>query len=221
MLIDAGTAADAPVIVEALTEQGVDQLSFLVLSNATAEFVEGALRIADHIPIERVILSTFHSENVFLGEQLNALMAKGVKITFQSYSKLYRFGDLNFTIYPPLEKNYRNANNYSLCVLLQHGDVRMFFAGSAHKQRTEELLRFNFPNVTLYKIADHGHANNLTRDLLEVLQPEYSVVTGALADSDISKTIAGQGGCLLYTANGDLHFSSNRKLLKYLTDQQH
>lgn len=212
VLIDSGTEADAEHILEVLKNCGVGKLDYLILSHSDSDHIGGARKIAEKVAIGCVVESGYEEE-AKLGE-LNAFFdAQGISVFYPIHSQKISVGGMRLVVYPPLEKHYKDTNNYSLAVLVQHKNVNMFFAGDALRKRSEELLLNSWPHMNLYKVAHHGRANAASGGLFDALAPEYAVITAEAADREILDAAKRNQTTVVYTAEGDHIFVSDGKTL--------
>ena len=127
---------------------------------------------------------------------------------------------MNLIVYPPLEKNYNKTNNYSLAVLINHGEVNMLFAGDAEEKRSEELLKIHWPELSLFKVPHHGRANPLSQKLFETLKPIYAVVTAAQADEVIVEECMKYHTDLYFSSPDTLEFQSDGRTLRLMSEEK-
>ena len=217
VLIDAGGEGDGAYIADILTDLGVQEIAFLFLTSPGITCFGGVSDIADRLPIRQIIsfrTSVYHAAH----SQLQAdMQRRGIPFIIPILSRQYTIGNMRFTVFPPSRHFYQNQDNHSLAVLVRHGDVRMFFAGTAAAGRTEEIIGYNLSPVNLYKIANHGRLNRASVELLEQLNPNWSIVANYLADTAIVNA-ALAGGEILYMPEGPFIFVSNGNELK-LTEE--
>ncbi|MCM1121984.1 MAG: MBL fold metallo-hydrolase [Eubacterium sp.] len=213
VMIDTGEAQDGEHIIQELQEAGIENLDALILTHPDKDHIGGALAILKEIPVEKVFHPYYDGEE----EELTAVetYCKERKITVYYPNRVWEIntGYVKLWIYPPHEKHYKKDNNYSLAVLAQHGEVKMFFAGDAQRKRSEELMTMNLPEVALYKVAHHGRANSVSSKLFETLNPEFAVVTSDSADKEILESSEKCGSRLLFSREADLLFLSDGKQL--------
>ena len=209
VLIDAGTEQDGDRILEALEEHGVKSLEYMILSHPDQDHIGGAMKVLTSVPVGRVIEPYYTKENERLTELNRYCEENGVPVFYPSHTSRLHVGQMQFLIYPPLEKNYKDTNNYSLAVLVRHKKVSMLFAGDALKKRSQELLYTDWPKIDLYKVPHHGRANSMTELLFSALHPVYAVVTSEKADDAVLKAGEKEKSIFLYTARGDCIFESS------------
>lgn len=209
VLIDTGTESDGARILEILKEQGVTSLDFMILSHPDKDHIGGAMHILTSIPVDRVIQPYYTKENEML-EEINSFCERnGISIVYPSHTTRLQTGTMQMLVYPPLEKNYKDTNNYSLSVLIRHGKISMLFTGDALRKRSLELLHTDWTPIDLYKVPHHGRANSMTGELFSALHPAYAVITSDQADDAVMKAAEKEGSKLLYTLQGDCVFESD------------
>ena len=213
VMIDTGEAQDSEHILQELREAEIEKLDALILTHPDKDHIGGALSVLAAIPVEKVIHPYYGGEK----EGWTAVEAyckdKGIQVYYPNHVWKLNTGYVNLLVYPPQEKHYKDDNNYSLAVLAEHGEVKMFFGGDALRKRSEELLTMNLPKVTLYKVAYHGRANSVSDELFETLNPDYAVVTSDSADEEILESSEKCGSRLIFSKEADVVFISDRKQL--------
>ena len=139
VMIDTGEAADAPAILRALEEMGVERIDCMILTHPDKDHIGGASAIVEALPVERVVCPYYAAENKRYEDLMGRLEDKGIGVLVPARDRTLTLGDLQVRIFPPQKSYYEKDNDYSLAVLVRHGEVRMFFAGDAQKERLKEL----------------------------------------------------------------------------------
>lgn len=213
VLIDTGEECDAAQIIEKMKKLGVEKLDCLILSHPDADHIGGAAAILSQIPADCVIQPYCTVGDDRLTKLNTWLDDQRIPVLYPTHTHRLRVGQMQLLVFPPLEKHYNDTNNYSLAVLVQHGQINMLFAGDALGKRSDELLCVDWPPIDLYKVAHHGRANRNTKALFDALHPAYAIVTAKEADQAIHEAAQTWGTLLYYTADGDCTFVSDGKTL--------
>ena len=213
VMIDTGEAQDSEHIIQELQEAGIEKIDMLILTHPDKDHIGGAISVLRDLPVEKVVHPYYDGEE----EELAAVQAyckeQGITVYYPNRVWEINTGYVNLLIYPPHEKHYKKDNNYSLAVLAQHGEVKMFFAGDAQRKRSEELMTMNLPEVALYKVAHHGRSNSASSKLFETLSPDYAVVTSDSADEEILESCEKCGSMIIFSREADVLFISDGKQL--------
>ena len=213
VLIDAGSEEDGEIIADKLIRLGTKEIAFMFLTSPASTHFGGALCIADRIPIRQVIsfrTSVYDPEYQALRADM---LSRGIPFVTPLLSRQHTFGNIRFTVFPPSRHFYQNQNNHSLGILVRHGDVRLFFAGIAATRRTEEIISYHLASVNLYMVGNHGKLNSASVELLEKLDPDFSIVANYIADSAITNA-AIYSGEILFIPEGTFRFISCGRSLK-------
>ena len=216
VIIDTGEEQDGERMLGALEEQGITSVDYLFLTHPDKDHVGGAALLLESLPVYHVVEPLYQGEEKKEGrfDRLEESCGeKGIPVITPTEEWMADTGYLELTVYPPQETFYEKANNYSLAVLVSHGDVHMFFAGDALRIRSEELLELTLPEIDLYKVPHHGRANKATEELFKKVDPEYAVVTAYAAEDEVKQSCAEQGVRLFLTGERDWEFISDGKEL--------
>ena len=148
-------------------------------------------------------------KNRFIRELLARLEEKRIPVETMPRDRLFTYGDLDIRVFPPEKFHYNKSNDYSLAVLVKHGDIHLFYAGDAEKERLGELLKLDLPTIDVYKTAHHGRNSKRGVELIEALKPEYAVVTAQEPENEIREAFKENGTQVYTTVNRDVVFVSD------------
>lgn len=214
MMIDTGEAGDAPNILNFLEEQGIRKLDYLILTHPDKDHIGSAAEIARVLNVHTVIEPYHQKANNEL-EILNTRLAQEkVKTVMPSRVLHYSFDDTQILIYPPLERHYADDNNYSLGVLVRHGDVNLFFPGDAEEKRLTEMLELDLPRTNLLKLSHHGRYHAASAEMLLRVSPQYGIVTSHEASDRLSAICDELGIELMFTVEKTFWFTSDGENLQ-------
>lgn len=86
------------------------------------------------------------------------------------------------------ENETSNENNYSVCVLLTHGDRKFLLTGDLEAEGEEYLVDYNdLPKVNVYKAGHHGSYTAGSLKLLDKIQPEMICVCCCAGSDEYTK----------------------------------
>ena len=160
-------------------------------------------------PVVQVLAPYFEGEKPLYQELLARLEEKRIPVETMPRDRLFTYGDLDIRVFPPEKFHYNKSNDYSLAVLVKHGDIHLFYAGDAEKQRLGELLKLDLPTIDVYKTAHHGRNSKRGVELIEALKPEYAVVTAQEPENEIREAFKENGTQVYTTVNRDVVFVSD------------
>lgn len=215
VMIDTGEEQDAAHILELLDQEGVKQIDCLILTHPDKDHIGGAPMLLETLPVQTVLVPDYGQEK----EHYDALLEQAeelgssVSVLAPARSREYSYGELELRIWPPEEAFYEKDNDYSLAVLVRHGDVKLFFAGDAQKKRMKELQTYRLPEVELYKVSYHGRDLTTGAKLIGSIRPQYAVVTADEPGQEIRQALTAAGAQIFCTRGKDVRFVSDGKSL--------
>lgn len=210
VMVDTGQADDADHILELLGQRGVDKIDCLILTHPDQDHVGGAAQIIQEMPVQEVIVPYFDGEKEVYNTLMNQMQQLRLPVLTLTRDRRFTFGDLEIQLFPPNDLYYEKTNDYSLAALVKHGDVTMFMAGDAEKDRLQELLKLELPTeIDLYKTAHHGRKSTKNAQLIAQLKPTYAVVTAKAAEDEIQAAFDGVGTVVYSTLGRDVSFVSD------------
>ena len=214
VLVDTGEQADGEHIAELLFANGVEQIDSIILTHPDQDHIGGAFYILDHFKVGQIVAPYFGGEKQLYRDLLLKLEEIRVPIQTLSRDRLYTYGDVDVRVFSPEKFYYKESNEYSLAVLVEHGENAFFLAGDAQGERIDELMKVTLPQIDVYKAARHGRDSDKGLMLLEKVCPEYAVVTAAAPERE-TEALLSQLGAEVYITIGQNHtFISNGKFLE-------
>ncbi len=88
------------------------------------------------------------------------------------------------------ENDSSDENNYSVCLMLTHGDRHFLFTGDLEGDGEERLIQNNdLPEVELFKAGHHGSYSATTAALLAVIKPKIVCVTCVCGAVEYTQTL--------------------------------
>lgn len=219
VLIDAGSADDAPALLQKLEDRQVTRLDALVLSYFSPLRMGGAAQVLRSIPTEAVYAPDYDPPADSQGDYrrlLQAIEDAGIPVQLpDEKGDTLTLGDAQLTLERPLQGHYEaTEGDYSLTASLEHGVFSFLFPGDAGEQRLGELMAQLPLSHTVLVLPEQGAVHENTEAFLRAVDPQAAVLTGAKAPSEELLTLLNGMEDLklrdLYcTADGDLTFTSN------------
>lgn len=219
VLIDAGSADDAPALLQKLADRQVTRLDALVLSYFSPLRMGGAAQVLRSIPTEAVYAPDYDPPADSQGDYrrlLQAIEDAGIPVQLpDEKGDTLTLGDAQLTLERPLQGHYEaTEGDYSLAASLEHGVFSFLFPGDAGEQRLGELMAQLPLSHTVLVLPEQGAVHENTEAFLRAVDPQAAVLTGAKAPSEELLTLLDGMEDLklrdLYcTADGDLTFTSN------------
>jgi len=219
MMIDTGEQQDASAILEFLEEQEIRELDYMILTHPDKDHIGSAAEIVHEINVHTAIQPYYQKASDTL-DILNTRLTQGnVKVVIPNRALQYYFDDVRIYVYPPQEKHYVDDNNYSLGVLIKHGDINLFFPGDAEEKRLTEMLELDLPQTALLKLSHHGRYHDASARMLTQLAPMYGIVTSGEVSTRLNAVCEEIGTQLYFTAGYTVRFTSDGKSIQPFPNQ--
>ncbi len=177
MLIDAGDNSHGTAVQLYLRKQGVEKLDYLVLTHTDADHIGGADVVVTKFDVDNIFLSDFEKDNSTYEDLVNAIDYRGMRYSTPSVGEEFTFGDASFTILAP-GREYEDANNGSLALLLRNGENTFVFTGDCEEEAEKDILATGIAiDCDVYKAGHHGSKVSSGQDFLEAMSPTYVVIS--------------------------------------------
>lgn len=178
MLIDGGNNGKGTAVQLYLTKMGIEALDYVIGTHPDADHIGGLDVILYKFPTGKVILPDYEKDTKTYKEVIDVLDEKNYKITLPVPGDTYSLGEATFTIIAPNRKYGDNANDYSVGILLEHGDSRFVLTGDAEEDSEADILKNELDiSADVYKVSHHGSKTATTDAFLEAVNPKYAVIS--------------------------------------------
>lgn len=177
MLIDGGTEDSGTRLRLYLKKQQITRLTYVVATHPDADHIGGLASVLYHVETETVLMTDRQADTAAYDNLMQTLRARGLSKTVPAPGQTYTLGEGSFTILGPLSQA-EDANNDSLALRLQFGEVSFLFCGDAEKEEEGELsLSLRTLHSTVYKVNHHGSATSSSWPFLLRVRPQYAVIS--------------------------------------------
>ncbi len=179
ILIDAGNAADGPMVVSYLQAQGVDDIELLIATHPHEDHIGGLPAVFDAFTVERVIDSGVSQNNDICSAYQQKRVAEGCPYEVNRQENI-TFGNAVFRILTGYQPNL-DLNNVSVVTQLDTGEIEFLFMGDVGRM-AEPLLTGDIKSDIL-KVGHHGSYTSSTLNFLSRVMPQIAVISVG-ADND-------------------------------------
>lgn len=187
MIIDAGEKKfgvdkGEKVVLPTLKHLGVKKVNLIVMTHPHSDHIGGVEALLENTQVEKIwdTRTTYRSklyQRILTRIEQDSIpylqMTSGKWV--DDYSPLQVF-----VIHPDstFAKVEDNVNNMSVVTKLVYGDVSLLFVGDLEKEGDWEMLSFGDLNRSnVLKVGHHGSITSTTQQFLNLVQPEYAVVS--------------------------------------------
>ena len=233
IMIDGGYEANASHCISYLNSLGIKKLDYYIISHAHSDHIEGAIDILEYFNAKKVIIKRLDTSKLpsvelewrtdtLYNEFMNMCTRKGVevidpssynhiKISDDSYIKIYNTGNLDWT----------NYNSQSLMLLYVYKNNKVFLACDGTHNASNSAIGL-IGKVDIFQAGHHGDGTEggSSQKLIDELQPKHTIFASDWLSNNIDQTKEGETlnrvsyyGGLSYSHgtghNGDYVFTLN------------
>lgn len=198
ILIDGGSTSEKQVgkyrILPFLKSKGIRQIDYLIATHADEDHINGLEELlklsGDGYKIRQLLLPDVadkkQSGYVLLRK---AAKQKHIPVRYLSTGSYFRSGGVSFfCLNPSAGSSFDSANAESIALSMQYQDFSCLFTGDLEGAGEEALQRivsssplrqsYHIPeHYTVLKVAHHGSKNSTGEELLDILKPEYALIS--------------------------------------------
>ena len=224
-VIDTGYSDTSDIVLEYMESQGIKKIDHLIITHFDKDHIGGAADLLDACEVGTIYqpdYSADEEDSKPYREYLEELEKKELNPVTVRAAMGIVMDDVVLTMYPPKKLKYDKDkdNNRSLVTVLEHGGVRMLFAGDAEEQRIKEIYnQIEDLNFDLLKVPHHGHMEKNSEEFFSRISPDYAVICaeaesgGDGPDDEAVEALKDAGAEVLVTGNGEVHCTSDGKKL--------
>ena len=220
VLIDTGLKSNSKELVELIKSKGIDTIDYLIITHFDKDHVGGAAKIIKKFKVNNIITSDYFKDSDEVSDYLEACDESGIKAKILDEDISFTLDNVRYTVYPHIASSYseKESNNSSLIISVEHGENRMLFTGDANNLRIEEFITKQESDFKyqLLKVPYHGRYMECLPEFLNIIKPEYAVITSSEKDKEDKGTVElleGIGTNILLTREGDIVVKSDGKKL--------
>ena len=176
ILIDAGTTQSGNIIYKYLKSLKVDYLDYFIGTHPHEDHLGGAALVLSSIDAGTVFLNPDTSTSYFYEKFLDTLIEKNITPVLPDMDCVYEIGPLRVKFLSPL-KDFGNANDNSLVMTVQFGEIKALFTGDVERAVEAELIQTNSNiRADILKVGHHGSRYASSAEFLNAVYPDVSVI---------------------------------------------
>lgn len=178
MLIDAGGNSKGTAIQLYLEKQKIKKLDYVIGSHPDEDHIGGLDVIISKFDCGRIIMPEYSVDTATYRDVISAMEYKAYKNTKPVPGDSYKLGDAQFTIIAPNKEYGNDTNNWSVGILLTHGDKKFLFTGDAEEEAEKDMVKHGIDiKCDVYQAGHHGSKTSSTEALLDAAAPLFAVIS--------------------------------------------
>lgn len=178
MLIDAGENDKGTQIQNYLTHLGIEELTYVIGTHPHSDHIGGMDVVIYKFDCENILMPDHERDNKTYKDVINAVEIKDYEITVPEVGDTFSLGSAQFQIVAPNGTGYESINDYSIALLLTHGENTFLFTGDAQETSEKEMLKNGLDiDADVYQVGHHGSYSSSSERFLKEVTPEYAVIS--------------------------------------------
>lgn len=183
MLVDCGEPECADVVIKYLKDHGIDYLDFFVCTHVHSDHMGAAGSIIKAVRIGVVYTPDDSNTTLYYEDFMQAVLDNNLTWKFPEMGQVTQLGDARIQFIAPSLQSYSNTNNYSIGIIVSFGEVDIVLTGDAEKKAEKEMIETGLlKDVEVFKAGHHGSDTSNTQEFLEVIKPEYVVISAGFGN---------------------------------------
>ena len=227
ILMDTGESDDYSTISRKLTEYGITQIDYLIISHYDNDHIGTAAQILQSYTVKNLYMPDYVRDSSLYRRMTTVLEAlprvtvhrltEDVRIDL-SYGSLWinptGLYEAGLTLGSD-DSHSLEENNYSLMTSVYFGDISILLAGDAEQDRLTEFIEIVDGELSydVIKIPHHGGydkaLSNLLRENTGLRYCMVHVGNESLAEASLITAIRASGAPAKFTCNGDISFATD------------
>ncbi len=176
ILIDAGTYESGHIVYNYLKSLNIKFLDYFIGTHPHEDHLGGASSVLNSIDVGTVFVNNDTSTGYFYERFIDTLINKNINTETPDMDCIYETGPFRLRFLSPT-KNYGNANDNSLVVMLQFGDIKALFTGDSERAVEATLLKSGYNlKADILKVGHHGSRYASSQEFLNAVRPSVSVI---------------------------------------------
>jgi competence protein ComEC len=175
MLIDAGNNEDGKLLVNYLSNLGINDFKYVVGTHAHEDHIGGMDNVIRRFKIGQFYMPDAITTTPSFESVLDELDKKGYVYNVPEIGQKLKVGNAELTVIYTKD-NPEDLNDSSIILLLEYDKVRALFTGDATGNVENEILDKNI-RANILKVAHHGSRYSTIDKFLDKVNPQYAIIS--------------------------------------------
>lgn len=198
ILIDGGSTDTKEVgkyrLLPYLKYYGIRNIDYMIMTHSDEDHISGQLELMEFMTKKQIVIKNYlvpepakEIQDDNYNHAVNTAIKTGIKVSYIHAGDVLRFDALTLhCIHPVKDFATDSANAYSTTLSLTYQDFSMLLTGDLEGNGEETVIE-TIPilqqsgvlprNYDVLKVAHHGSKNSTTKELLELIQPKFALIS--------------------------------------------
>ena len=182
VLIDAGERGCGEIVNSYLAEHDIENLDYIIATHPHSDHIGGMSEVISQNDVGTVIIPHISDDKIpttkIYGEFLQVIDDKGCKLEESYVGEVINLGIAEMKVLAPVNDDYSDLNNFSIVTELEFGNVRFLFTGDAEIKSENEIIDSGMlKSADVLKVGHHGSSSSSGKEFLDIVKPEYAVIS--------------------------------------------
>lgn len=182
MLIDCGESSASKDVIDYLSEVGVKKIDHLVATHPHSDHMGGMAAVINAYDVGEIIMPKLADNDIptskYFEKFIDACEAKNLEISQAELGQTIKIGGARAKVVAPCSDDYDDVNNYSVSLDISFGKTSFLLIGDAEALSEKEMIKNGtLSHATVYKAGHHGSRYSSCKEFLQVVAPEYAVIS--------------------------------------------
>ncbi len=180
VLVDSGGYVSGKLLDRYFQKLGIESFDAVFITHPDADHYGGMIYLKDKYKIEH-----FYQPEIDLGEVsddyrdvLDTLEENGTEISYLASGDEFNIKSVRFSVLGPVYLS-EETNDMSLVMRLRCGNFSALLCGDMSENEIDDIINEHSSKLKsdIIKIAHHGSATGITRELLDEVSPKYAIIS--------------------------------------------
>jgi competence protein ComEC len=183
VLIDGGDRS--PSVVPYLTVYVDGDLEAMVATHSHADHIGGLIDVLQAFQVDKIYWNGESADsNTYIEFMTSALAEPQSSLQQLKRGDYVNVGVLTFSVLNPPSTLFNDANNDSIVLKLNHGDIRFLFEGDAEHEAESNILAAGLDvDADILKVGHHASRSSSSMPFLEAVSPQLAIYMAGINNS--------------------------------------
>lgn len=164
------------IVLEYLKDKGIKNLKALIVTHFDNDHCGGAVDVLKNLKVEKIYINDLNHSSTMANRIYTTANSKNTELILAKNGQLI-YDNSGLRITNLLATSSDNDNENSIINLVEFDDFKMLFTGDASAIGIKEVLNKVPDKLTVLKIPHHGAIDGLDKELVDALNPQYSLIS--------------------------------------------